>query len=169
MPNQSEHDRYSFYYNRVDWNMHVTATRHGLREIVFLEDPLATFAADFYQYPDPVQRMFSNLQAELERYFNGETVQFTAALDWRDLSVFQKQVYSALQKVAYGSVVTYGDLARRIGSPGAARAVGTALHNNPLPLVVPCHRVVSSSGIGGFAAGLTLKRALLQLEGISGL
>ncbi len=66
----------------------------------------------------------------------------------------------------YGQVITYGDLARQIGNPGAARAVGGALNRNPLPLVVPCHRVVSKGGIGGFALGGDIKRTLLQLEGV---
>ena len=71
-----------------------------------------------------------------------------------------------MRNIPYGQVQTYGQLARAVGSPGAARAIGRACGANPLPLVVPCHRVVAANGLGGFALGLDAKRALLALEGI---
>jgi len=69
-----------------------------------------------------------------------------------------------LMKVPAGSTVTYGELAARAGSPGAARAVGNVMATNPMPLLVPCHRVVATDGLGGFTGGLAVKRALLRLE-----
>ncbi|MDD3182089.1 MAG: methylated-DNA--[protein]-cysteine S-methyltransferase [Alphaproteobacteria bacterium] len=77
---------------------------------------------------------------------------------------FQHRVWSALLDIPAGETVTYGELAARIGKPKAARAVGTALGANPIPLLIPCHRVVASTGLGGFTGGLPLKKALLQSE-----
>lgn len=81
---------------------------------------------------------------------------------------FAQKVYRALRKVPPGKVITYGDLAKRVGSPNAARAVGRAMATNPVPLIVPCHRIVASSGkLGGFSApgGVSLKKRLLVIEG----
>ena len=93
-------------------------------------------------------------------------------LDWRGLSAFERQVYAAARALGPGATCTYGELAARIGSPGAARAVGGALGRNPFPLIVPCHRVLASGGrAGGFSApgGVATKRRLLQIEGLAGL
>lgn len=89
-------------------------------------------------------------------------------LDLGPVSGFDRAVLVAARDVAPGEVVTYGELARRIGRPGAARAVGGALGRNPIPLFVPCHRIVGASGIGGFSSsgGLATKRRLLAIEGI---
>ncbi|MFF8292219.1 methylated-DNA--[protein]-cysteine S-methyltransferase [Streptomyces sp. NPDC016309] len=105
---------------------------------------------------------------ELEAYFAGGLKTFGVRLDWSLTAGFNRQVLRELASgVPYGSVVGYGDLAGRVGQPGAAQAVGAAMGSNPLPLVVPCHRVVESDGgIGGFGGGLETKRKLLALEGI---
>jgi methylated-DNA-[protein]-cysteine S-methyltransferase len=82
-------------------------------------------------------------------------------------TVFQKAVWKEVSRVPRGQTITYAELAERIGKPGAARAVGNALNKNPLPLIVPCHRVVPSNGeTGGYAFGRTLKKLLLLLERI---
>ncbi|WP_404296133.1 methylated-DNA--[protein]-cysteine S-methyltransferase [Halomonas sp.] len=80
-------------------------------------------------------------------------------------SDFQRQVWAALLRIPWGETRTYGELARRLGREGAARAVGTANGANPLPLLIPCHRVVAASGLGGYSGGLALKRRLLEMEG----
>ncbi|MEU9899231.1 methylated-DNA--[protein]-cysteine S-methyltransferase [Streptomyces phaeochromogenes] len=121
---------------------------------------------------EPVEAPESPLLAEAIRqvaaYFAGERKDFELPLDWSLLSGFNRQVLRELASgVRYGSVVGYGDLARRVGQPGAAQAVGMAMGANPLPVVVPCHRVVESDGgIGGFGGGLETKRKLLALEGV---
>ncbi|MEG2002430.1 MAG: methylated-DNA--[protein]-cysteine S-methyltransferase, partial [Clostridia bacterium] len=79
-------------------------------------------------------------------------------------TAFQNLVWSELLKIPYGDTITYGELARRIGKPNASRAVGNANGKNPLLIVVPCHRVVATSGIGGFSCGIDVKQFLLQLE-----
>ena len=104
---------------------------------------------------------------EFAHYFEGKRVKFSAKLDLSGLSPFAQTVLRALAKVPYGKTITYGELARRAGSPKAARAVGSILASNPLPIVIPCHRVIAGEGsLGGFRApgGLKLKRKLLRME-----
>ncbi|MFF9276379.1 methylated-DNA--[protein]-cysteine S-methyltransferase [Streptomyces griseosporeus] len=121
---------------------------------------------------EPVEAPDSPLLAEairqVEAYFAGERHSFELPLDWSLISGFNRQVLRELASgVPFGTVVGYGDLARRVGQPGAAQAVGMAMGANPLPVVVPCHRVVESDGgIGGFGGGLETKRKLLALEGV---
>ncbi|MEA3325484.1 MAG: methylated-DNA--[protein]-cysteine S-methyltransferase [Euryarchaeota archaeon] len=102
---------------------------------------------------------------DLIRYLGGEVVDFSGyEVDLSSLTDFERNVLCEARKIEYGSVVTYSELAARIGKPNAARAVGNALKKNPLPIVIPCHRVVSKGGIGGYAFGVEAKRRLLKLE-----
>jgi methylated-DNA-[protein]-cysteine S-methyltransferase len=102
---------------------------------------------------------------DLIRYLSGEVVDFSGyGVDLSGLTDFEQEVLCETRKIRYGSVVTYSELAARIGKPNAARAVGNALSKNPLPIVIPCHRVVSKGGIGGYAFGVEAKRCLLKLE-----
>jgi methylated-DNA-[protein]-cysteine S-methyltransferase len=102
---------------------------------------------------------------QLVEYFAGERREFDLALAPRGTS-FQLAVWRALAAIPYGETASYGEVARRLGRPSAARAVGAASGQNPLPIVVPCHRLVGSDGsLTGFAGGLDRKRALLSLEG----
>jgi methylated-DNA-[protein]-cysteine S-methyltransferase len=110
---------------------------------------------------------FPELADELRRYFAGEKVRFSGAIDERVGTPFQQDVWRAVAAIPHGQVVSYGEVARRVGKPGAARAVGNTMAANPTPIVVPCHRVVTAQGtIGGFGGGLALKRRLLALEGV---
>jgi methylated-DNA-[protein]-cysteine S-methyltransferase len=111
----------------------------------------------------------SQLARRLVRYFAGERLELTAPLAFPPASAFRRRVWEVTATVPYGRVVTYGALAARVGRPGGARAVWQALAANPLPLVVPCHRVVGAGGgLGGFSAdgGVKVKRRLLELEGV---
>ncbi len=112
--------------------------------------------------------LLSRAAAELDAYFAGELRGFGLPLDWSLVSGFTRRVLEELaESVPFGSVVEYGELARRVGDPGAARAVGAAMGANPLPVVVPCHRVVAAGGsVGGFSGGLETKRELLAHEGV---
>ena len=105
---------------------------------------------------------------QIDAYFAGDLREFSLPLDWSLITGFNRRVLRELATgVPYGTVVGYQDLADRVGEPGGARAVGTAMGSNPLPVVVPCHRVIESSGgIGGFGGGLEIKRTLLALEGV---
>lgn len=113
--------------------------------------------------PPPVRQVVDRITALL----GGEATDLGGTrLDWTGVSGFQRRVYEATRCIPFGETATYGDVAQWIGMPTAARAVGRALGCNPFPLVVPCHRVVGASGIGGFSAtgGADLKRRLLEIE-----
>ncbi|MBN2110078.1 MAG: methylated-DNA--[protein]-cysteine S-methyltransferase [Methanosarcinaceae archaeon] len=103
-------------------------------------------------------------------YFSGEKVDFSDhELDLSELTEFQQKVLTETRKIPYGQTVTYAELACRIGKEGASRAIGGALARNPYPIVIPCHRVVSSSGIGGFCGEscgekVEFKRKMLEME-----
>ena len=103
--------------------------------------------------------------AQLRAYLSGQAKSLDACLRLQGTE-FQLSVWAALRGVPYGSTITYAGLAARAGRPKAARAVGAAMAANPVPLFVPCHRVVAASGIGGFSPGLAWKRRLFALEGM---
>lgn len=122
---------------------------------------------------DPLARQ---LEEELAAYFAGRDPPFRTPLDLSAGTPFQQRVWRALRSIPFGTTVSYGDVARRIGKPKAARAVGQAIGANPVGIVVPCHRVIRGSGreaathtrrcrLGGFGAGLPIKRWLLRHEG----
>jgi methylated-DNA-[protein]-cysteine S-methyltransferase len=103
--------------------------------------------------------------AQLDEYFNGNRKQFELRLDFSDGTDFYKQVWAELLKIPYGHTTSYSAVAEKIGHPDAVRAVGLANRNNPLAIVVPCHRVIGKSGdLQGYFYGLDIKRKLLQLE-----
>ena len=102
---------------------------------------------------------------ELDAYFSGKGKEFTVELAPQG-TAFQQAVWAAMAQIPYGKVVTYGQLAKAVGRPRACRAVANAVGKNPLLILLPCHRVVSAKGPGGFSAGLHLKRRLLALETI---
>jgi methylated-DNA-[protein]-cysteine S-methyltransferase len=105
----------------------------------------------------------------LEKYFaSGKDAFSSYSPDYTGMTPFRKKVMEALRKVPAGSTVTYGELASTVGHPGAARAVGNVMATNPVPLFVPCHRVVATVGLGGFSGGLDVKRSLLKLESTEG-
>jgi methylated-DNA-[protein]-cysteine S-methyltransferase len=108
------------------------------------------------------------VRTQIEEYFRGERERFDCPVDLTQLTGFHRQVLLAAARIPRGSVMTYGGLARALGKPRAARAVGRALATNPVPLVIPCHRVVASDGsLGGYSArgGVSTKLQLLRLEG----
>jgi O-6-methylguanine DNA methyltransferase len=105
--------------------------------------------------------------SQIREYLQGKRRSFHTRIDWRVMSPFQRRVLRAALRIPYGRVSTYGEIAAEIGNPRAARAVGRALGANPIPLVVPCHRVIAGSGaLGGYSAagGVRVKRKLLDLE-----
>ena len=110
-------------------------------------------------------RRLDEARRELEEYFEGKRQRFELALDWRLSTGFYRRVLRATAKVPFGEVITYAEAAERAGSPRAFRAAGSALGSNPIPIVVPCHRVVRAGGdIGNYGGGPELKRFLLELE-----
>jgi methylated-DNA-[protein]-cysteine S-methyltransferase len=114
--------------------------------------------------PDP--RRASALARELDQYFNGKRRAFDVEVDLSGLTPFQRRILAATAKIPFGAVSTYGAVARTAGNEKASRAAGGALNSNPIPIVVPCHRVVGSTGaLVGYAGGLDTKRRLLAIEG----
>jgi O-6-methylguanine DNA methyltransferase len=111
------------------------------------------------------RRLAEQATHELEEYVAGARVFFTVPVDLSSIPPFQRRVLDEACGIPFGEVRQYGYLAKRVGHPGAARAVGTALGRNPVPFIVPCHRVLRSGGaLGGYAFGLPMKAALLELE-----
>lgn len=104
---------------------------------------------------------------QLEEFLRGTRRDFRVKLHHVDATPFQHDVWRALSAIPYGEVRTYADVARAVKRPRAARAVGNANHANPWPVVVPCHRVVASDGLGGYGGGDAVKRYLLGLEGVT--
>ncbi len=118
--------------------------------------------------PTPVRDAIAGMVALLD----GERRDLTAVtLDDGDIDAFRRSVYAVTRQIAPGTVATYGEIARAVGSPDAARAVGTALGSNPFPIIVPCHRVVAADGaLTGFSApgGIVTKRRMLEIENVPG-
>jgi methylated-DNA-[protein]-cysteine S-methyltransferase len=109
---------------------------------------------------DPARR-------ELDLYFEGRLTSFDLPLDWQLTTGFRSKVQHAIARIPYGKTRSYTDLARSAGNERAVRAAGTACGTNPLPIVVPCHRVLRTGGaLGGYGGGLPMKKSLLQMEGI---
>ncbi len=124
-----------------------------------------TFNIDTSWHKD--DEFFTNEKKQFDNYFNGSLISFDIKLDI-SATPFQKKVWSALQKIPYGKICTYGDIARKIGNIKAARAVGMANNRNPVPIIIPCHRVIGANGkLTGFSSGITIKRKLIELEAIN--
>ncbi len=119
-------------------------------------------AAGSNHRPSPV---LEQTAVELEEYFAGARTNFDVPLRL-DGTQFQRQVWAELSRIPYGETISYGELARRVGRPKGPRAVGQANGRNPVPIIVPCHRVLAGTGIGGYGGGLPVKRALLSIEGV---
>jgi methylated-DNA-[protein]-cysteine S-methyltransferase len=118
----------------------------------------------FHAEAGPDDGTFADVAAQLDEYFAGDRKQFDLKLAPRGTE-FEQRVWDALVEIPYGETVSYGEIAARIGAPGAARAVGLANGRNPIAIIVPCHRVIGANGkLVGFGGGLPMKRALLDLE-----
>jgi methylated-DNA-[protein]-cysteine S-methyltransferase len=144
----------------------VAATARGLCRIAY--DPEGHDEELARLFGLRVLRMpLDDVRRELDEYFAGARRSFDLPLDLR-VAPFHAAVLAELARVPYGRTTTYGALAALVGRPGAARAVGTAMNRNPIPIVLPCHRVVGANGsLTGYAGGLDRKRRLLALEGAS--
>jgi methylated-DNA-[protein]-cysteine S-methyltransferase len=115
---------------------------------------------------DDVPPVLKETAAQLDEYFDGERTDFDVRMEL-DGTDFQREVWTELTRIPYGETISYGELARRVGRPSAPRAVGQANGRNPIPIVVPCHRVLAGNGIGGYGGGLKVKRQLLAVEGVT--
>jgi methylated-DNA-[protein]-cysteine S-methyltransferase len=145
----------------------VAATDRGLCRIAYRpDDAVDELAHDFGARVLRVPRRVDLVRRELDEYFEGTRREFDLTLDLTPVAGFHRLALDELARVPYGQVTTYGALAAKIGRPSAARAVGGAMNRNPIPIVLPCHRVVGAGGaLVGYAGGLERKEALLRLEG----
>lgn len=142
----------------------VVALRFGGSAADFREALVNKYGAEVRRDPDRV----SDVMKQLGEYFEGSRGEFEISFDLSALTAFQRNVLEAVQNVPRGSYVTYLELARRIGKPKSARAVGQALGHNPIPILIPCHRVIASDGsLGGYSGpgGVATKSELLRMEG----
>ena len=138
-------------------HIRITTTSSGLAELHFLGSGASA----------PSAPMTGAIADQLAAYFAGTLREFTLPVDLAAASDFTRRVLEATARIPYGETRTYGEIAAAIGMPGATQAVGNALGANPVPIVVPCHRVVRADGsMGWFTGGAHIKRALLDLEGV---
>ena len=145
----------------------VATTERGLCQISFdAERGLDELSRAVGRRVLRVPRRLDEARRELDEYFEGRRTEFDLVTDLSRVSEFPRIVLDELARVPYGELTTYGTLATRVGRPRAARAVGGVMNRNPIPIVLPCHRVVGSTGsLTGYGGGLERKRALLELEG----
>ncbi len=151
----------------------VEISDHGLRRLSLISDKSVKHyvdssleAKDILQSDvDSSMRLFEALGKQLSEYFDGKREQFRVPLDLSQGTEFQIKIWEILRDIPYGKVMTYGQVALEAGIPGGARAVGNACARNPIPIIVPCHRVIRSDrSLGGYTAGADAKASLLRLE-----
>ncbi len=148
----------------------LAATRRGLVRVAFPEEDVDSVlerlargvSPRIVQAPAPLD----SARRELEQYFAGRRREFELDLDWTLVGRFGRRVLKVTSEIPYGGVQSYGEVAADAGSPRGSRAAGNALGSNPIPIVIPCHRVLRSGGaLGGYGGGVERKRWLLELEG----
>lgn len=158
---------YTVFDTEFGW-MAIVGSQYGLfrltlpqpaadKALVLISDLLPKSVANTAGFRDVIYR--------IERYFAGEAVDFPDELDLRNSTAFQRAVWKLARSIPYGETRTYAWVADQLKRPGSVRAVGQALARNPLPIVIPCHRIMGANGsLGGFSGGLELKKRLLELE-----
>ncbi len=158
---------------KTDWGwVGLLSSAAGLRRVTLPQPSLSTARA---KLGESVNRAvdspdaFRELIARFRLYFSGRHVNFPDRLDLSHATDFQRRVWEVAKGIPYGETRSYGWIARQMGKSRAARAVGAAMGSNPIPIIIPCHRVLGSDGgLCGFGGGLEMKRRLLALEGYSG-
>ncbi|MEK6278367.1 MAG: methylated-DNA--[protein]-cysteine S-methyltransferase [Actinomycetota bacterium] len=161
-------------YTEVDspfGRMVLATTQRGLVRVGLpnqqLDEVLGGLARDVSPRVLDAPDRLDEARRELDLYFEGRLRDFDLPLDWQLTRGFRRKVLRATARIPYGHTRSYTEMAKRAGSPRAVRAAGSALGSNPLPIVVPCHRVLRLGGdLGGYGGGLELKQALLELEGV---
>lgn len=149
----------------------VFVTPHGLVRLSYPGEPLDDQLDELATVISPrvlaAPERTDDVRRQLDDYFGGSRRDFELPIDWRLLRGFRADVLRATSRIPFGSVISYRDVAAAAGSPNAYRAAGNALGSNPIPIVVPCHRVVhAGGGLGGYTGGLERKQFLLRLEGV---
>ena len=147
----------TYYYNSPIGTIKLVCSEDFLEQLHFTDEVVNN--------PSKYPRIISTCKEQLDEYFDGKLEKFTIPLDFTKGTDFQRSVWKALESIPYGETRSYKDIAMQIGKPKAVRAVGGANNKNPIGIVVPCHRVIGSSGkLVGYAGGLDKKEMLLKLE-----
>jgi methylated-DNA-[protein]-cysteine S-methyltransferase len=146
-------------------------TRRGLVRVGLPNQDAEELLVDLSDRVSPrvleAPKELDEVRRELDLYFEGKLDHFDLPLDWRLSGGFRQRVLRAINRIPYGQTRNYTEMARRAGNERAVRAAGSACGSNPIPLVVPCHRVLRTSGaLGGYGGGLPMKQGLLELEGV---
>jgi methylated-DNA-[protein]-cysteine S-methyltransferase len=150
--------------------LHAATTKRGLLRVAFPEESVESVMEALARRLSPriveAPASLDAVKRELEEYFAGRRRRFDLALDWALIAPFGRRVLEMTAAIPYGGHLSYAEIAAEAGSPRGARAAGNALGANPIPIVIPCHRVLRSGGaLGGYGGGLERKRFLLELEG----
>ncbi len=157
----------TLYHSRISspaGRLWIAVSDRGVVRVEYGEPDLAKLSRRFDCVPSAEKT--SECRNQLEEYFAGRRTEFTLPLDFRDGTPFQRECWNALVKIPYGQTRTYQQIAAIVHRPQAFRAVGQANHHNPIAIVVPCHRVINTSGsLAGYGGGLHIKELLLRLEG----
>ena len=158
-----------------EWMVFLAETPVGSLKLYFTDQGLAALefagesaalAPEHNAPPPHLKPLIEAAKRELIAYFNGSRTDFTALTIDPQGTPFQLRVWQELRRIPWGQAISYGELARRVGNPKASRAVGQANAVNPIPLIIPCHRVIAGDGsLGGYSSGLDRKRWLLRHEG----
>ena len=149
--------------------MGIVGSPKGLKKVILPQKSKKAVLSQAMNYgcaaEDQTPALFGDLPHRLRRYLDGEPVDFPDTLDLVEATRFQQGVWQLVRTIQYGETRSYGWVASRLDLPKAARAVGQALGRNPLPIIIPCHRVIKSDGsLGGFGGGVEIKELLLRLE-----
>jgi methylated-DNA-[protein]-cysteine S-methyltransferase len=162
--------RYAIFDTDMGW-IGVLGSAAGLRRVT-LPQRSAEDARHLLSIDDAVDTpsLFADLIRRFRAYFSGHETTFPDRLDLAGTTGFQQRVWATTRLIPYGTTQSYRWVARQTGQPNAVRAVGQALAKNPLPVIIPCHRVVTSDGqLGGYSSGVTMKQRLLSLESSGGI
>ncbi|MBI5180300.1 MAG: methylated-DNA--[protein]-cysteine S-methyltransferase [Nitrospirae bacterium] len=156
-------------FNSSIGKIHLAATEKGLCA-VGIRDKKAEFIKllqkTYNIKPVKDDAVFKDLLRLLKRYLNGERIKIDIPFDLQG-TLFEKKVWKALLKIPYGKTKSYGEIAKEIGLPNGARAVGNACGKNTIPVIIPCHRVIAGNGgLGGYTGGIEIKKRLLRFEGV---
>lgn len=155
---------YSSVITRVG-QVFILSGEKGVTRIIFGEKEFRNFVDGLNGARVTEGGAAADMAHEIELYFDGRLSEFKTPIDVSEGTPFQKSVWKQLLDIPYGETATYGEVAENVGRPGAARAVGNAVGANPIPIVIPCHRVLASNGLGGYSGGIHIKKDLLRIEG----
>jgi methylated-DNA-[protein]-cysteine S-methyltransferase len=156
-------------FNTVKGYMGLLGSERGLKRVILPlqkpQDVINIASVDHIFSCDNNSTCLGDLPMRMVLYFEGKKVVFNDSIDIENVTEYQKKIWNTARQIPYGTTVSYGQLAQMAGNYKSARAAGNALARNPIPIVVPCHRVIGSNNkLGGFGGGLEMKRFLLELE-----